>query len=282
MSTVVPIVVFSDADGIFVAPRAASLARASRALNLLAREQVSLVLYSSKTRAELELIQQELGIHYPFVAEGGSAVFIPRGHFGFPVPNAREVAGYEAVEFGLPYTTVVEGVRSATERLGVPVLAFSELSVDDVAREQGLSLLQARLAKLREYVEPFRLLDAAADVRHRLARALAASHLRSVRRGRWEHAGAPTDCIAAVTLLRQLYRRAFGAVFTIGLADAAADERLLSLMDRQVIVQDDEQVSGAVDVAEWAEAIVDLVDEVRIQQSGAALRRPAFRRAHAG
>lgn len=258
-----PLVIFSDVDGVLRDPPPHSFAAAASALECLSRERVPLVLCSSKTRAELEHIQQELGIDHPFVCENGGATFIPRGYFGFEVPCVRDVAGYEAVEFGRPYPEVVETLHRTAQRLRIDVIGFSDLSVEEVARECRLTLLRARLAKLREYEEPFRLLDPSPAARERLLEGLHAAGLRCITHGRYEHVGAPVDKHLGVNMLRTLYRHAFDRMVTVGLADTLADHDLPRLVDYSVIVQDDDRVKGAVDIVGWAEAVAELVRELR-------------------
>lgn len=264
MNPSVPIVLFSDVDGIL---QSRSFAEAASALDLLKREQIPLVFCSGKTRAEIELIQQELAIRHPFVCENGGAAFIPQGYFGFDMPGARDVAGYEVVEFGRPYTDVVRILHRTAERLRIGIVGFSDISVEQVARDCNLPLLQARLAKLREYEEPFRILDGSAAARGRLCRALHASRLRCVKRGRYDYAGAAIDSAVGANLLCTLYRRMYNAVLTVVLVDGMGDETLLQLADYPVIVPDDDTERGATDVAGWAEMIVDAVQELRYNRT---------------
>ena len=263
MASELPIVVFSDVDGVFYDPDQRAVGDAARALAALGRAAVSLVLCSSKTRAEVETIQQALGIHHPFVCESGAATFVPAGYFPFDVPQARDLAGYQAVEFGRPHAEIAQALRRTAARLRVDMVAFGDMSVDEVARDCHLSLLQARLAKLPEYGERFRVRDRRAAARGRLFDALQASHLRCIRGAHFDYVGAPVENSLGVALLRTLYHRAFGAVVTVGLADAMADDNLLQLVDRRVIVGDEDPARGGVDVAAWARAIVDIVEEVR-------------------
>jgi mannosyl-3-phosphoglycerate phosphatase len=262
MSFELPVVVFSDVDGVFCDPHQPAFADAARALSSLDRS-VSLVLCSRKTRAEVESIQQGLGIHSPFVCECGGAVFVPAGYFGFDVPNARDLAGYQVVEFGRTHDEVLQALRRAAERTRVDILPFSDMSVDEVARDCNLSLLQARLAKLPEYGERFRVRDRRANARRRLIDALDAAHLRCVAGVRYDYVGAAVETSRGVALLRGLFDRAYGTVATVGLADAMADENLLQLVDRRVIVGDEDPAHGGVDVAAWARAIVETVEELR-------------------
>jgi mannosyl-3-phosphoglycerate phosphatase len=263
MAAELPIVVFSDVDGVLCDPHMHAFADAARALSMLDSAPVSLVLCSNKTRAEIESIQQALGLHHPFVCESGGAVFVPTGYFGFELPQARELAGYEAVEFGRTHAEIAQVLRRTAARLRINVLTFSDMSVDEVARECNLSLLQARLAKLPEYGERFCVRDRRAGARDRLFDALHAADLRCIAGEHYDYVGAPVENSLGVALLRTLFFRAYGTVVTVGLADALADENVLQLVDRRVIVGDEDPARGGVDVAGWARAIVDIVGEVR-------------------
>jgi mannosyl-3-phosphoglycerate phosphatase len=260
-----PIVVFSEIDGVDCA-RAGSFVTAANALKHLAPDQVPLVLCSSRTRAEIEEMQQELGIRHPFVCESGAAAFIPVGYFDFDVPNARDRAGYQAVEFGWPYAEVVHTLGRTARRLGIEVVGFSDMSVDEVARECHLTLLQARLAKLREYGERFRLLDPGETTRSRLFRALKAVALHCVTGERFDDVGRAVDNGVGVNLLCSLYQRAYGGVLTVGLASPKTAD-VLRLANRRVIAFDNDGVKGGVDAASWGQSIVHIVETLHRQES---------------
>jgi mannosyl-3-phosphoglycerate phosphatase len=258
-----PIVVFSDVDGVLHHPSLHSCTEAARALQRLRREDVPLALCSSHTRAEVEWIQQELGIRHPFVCESGGAAFIPAGYFEFAVPGARDLAGYQAVEFGRPYAEVAGTLHRTAERLRTEIVGFGDMSVEEVARDCRLPLLQARLSKLREYGERFRVLDPDEATRGRLFRALKAARLRCVTGERYDQVGAPVDNSIGVSVLLGLYNRACGPVLTVGLVDELADDKALQFVNHRVIVPDANPATGGVDMVGWAEAIVDSVENVR-------------------
>jgi mannosyl-3-phosphoglycerate phosphatase family protein len=253
-----PILVFSDVDGVLNDPSPSLLARAASALAPLAGERCALVLCSRYTRAELEILQKKLGIDQPFVAENGAAVFIPAGHFGFPVPGSRRQGGYDVVEFGRPLVHVLSTVRDVCRRLALDLRGFSDMTIDEVARVRGISPLRSRLAKLCEYMEPCRPAYSEQTTRGHLARALEPKGLAVLHRGQDEFIGEALPPGIAVTFLSSLYRRRYGPLTTFGLADGMADDTLLSRTDHRVIVQDDD---GAVDVSEWAESIAEMVRE---------------------
>ena len=129
------------------------------ALQQLQAADVSVVLCSSQTRAEVEDAQQALGIACPFICESGCAAFVPSGHFPFAIPNARAVPGYCAVELGRPHSEISELLEDTARRQRIDIRGFRDMPVEEVARACHLPLLQARLAKLRESSERFRILD---------------------------------------------------------------------------------------------------------------------------
>jgi mannosyl-3-phosphoglycerate phosphatase len=276
MKPTLPIVVFSDVDSVRCDTDADSFASAANTLGRFGPDEVPLVLCSSRTRAEIEEVQQELEIRHPFVCESGNAAFIPAGYFDFEVPDARDRAGYQAVEFGWPYEEVVQTLGRTAERLRIEIIGFNDMSVEEVARECHMGLLQARLAKLREYGERFRVIDHSETTRGRLFKALKAARLRCVGGERYDHVGAAVDNGAGVNLLCSLYQRAYGGVLTVGLAGPAADDLVLRVVNRRVVAFEDRQAKGEVDCVGWAEAIVDSVQALRRQESS----RPARGAAH--
>ena len=276
---------FSEVDGVFDHASPRSLDSAARRLTWLTRNHVPLVLCSSKTRPELEHISQRLGFNHPFICESGSAVFIPKGYLGFALRDAREVAGYKAVEFGRSCMEVVDILRSTAERQQIRIRGFNDMSVEEVARERGLSLLDARLAKLREYGEVFRVLDSDPAARPRLFKALHSERiLCTPTGGLYDHAGAAVDHRLGVGLLCGLYRRACGDVASVGFAQSKHEGNLLQLVDVPVVVKArdvpvaprvrEESLSAPVvdidGVEAWVDAIVELVQENR-QRTGVSV-----------
>ncbi len=234
------LVIFADVDGI-LANRFRSFEESAEAIDLLARSGVPLVLCSGKTRAQLECVHQLLGIRHPFISEHGAAVFIPPGYFS-RVPNGRTVAGYHVVEYGPPYRVVLERLHVAAARARVDVVGFNDMSIEDVASRCGLSLMEARLAKLREYDEPLKLLCEDGRERERLGRAVRESNLGWRRGEQFDHVGAIVDLDVAVHLLCALYRDVCGTVSTIGFGIVPGHAALLRTVDHAFILHGEDEM----------------------------------------
>ena len=69
-----PVVIFADPDGSLLDHRMHPCGSTCEAMEVLADRGIPVVLCSNRTRAELELIQQEFGFRHPFISESGSVI----------------------------------------------------------------------------------------------------------------------------------------------------------------------------------------------------------------
>lgn len=249
------IVVYADGDAVATAGHAAC-EMAATALMQLDAAQAAVVLCSGRTRAEVEFLQQKLGLHDPMICEYGGAVFIPDGYFGRDIPNARTVAGHVAIEFGRPYADVVDVLRRTAARVGVTIVAFHEMSIAEVARELGVTLLEGRLAKLREYGELFRVAGGTAD-RSRLFKALRSVGLQCGAGHRFDFVGVPVDYAVGLNLLNRLYRAAHGTILRAAVGVTDGDDTPAGLVDHHERVPHADAASS-LGVVAWAETIVEV------------------------
>ena len=268
------LVVLTEVGGCLVDHVDLSHAAADAALDRLKQAGVPVVLCSSKTRAELERLRQELGLNDPFISENGGALFAPIGAFRFPLSGRAGRDSHDVVEFGKPHREVLEVLRRVAAREGVPVSTFSDMSVQDVADECGLTLAAARLAKLREYDEPYRVVTSDPAARPRLCKALRSAGLRCANGGRYDHVTSGSNKGLAAVFLRRCYERQWGHVTTVGLGDAVNDVELLKAVDVPVVVRGPDaeataelaaqirgaHVTAAIGPAGWSEAVVAILD----------------------
>jgi mannosyl-3-phosphoglycerate phosphatase len=246
----VSLLIFSDLDGTLLDPHSYSFEGAREGLDAVTRAGVPLILCSSKTRVEIESLQYDLLMEFPyirangepmlhpFISENGGALFVPRGYFSAVTHmRASRTGAYETVEFGRRYGEVVAALRRTSQRVGVPVMGFSTMTAEEIARECGCSLTQARLAKCREYDEPFRMLAGTTAARMRLLESLSDQGFQCTSGSRFQHVMGPTDKGRAAMCLKQIYERESDSrIVTVGLGDSMNDLPLLAAVDIPVIV----------------------------------------------
>jgi mannosyl-3-phosphoglycerate phosphatase len=222
----------------------------------------------------MEVIQRDLELHHPFISETGAGLFVPHGYFRDQLVDGRVVPNYQVVDFGKPYHHVAEALHEVARSVGTNVIAFSDMSIQEVAQKCELSLSQARLAKLREYDEPFRMTDSDPAIYSRLCSGLRRHGLRCFTHETFHHATGVADKTRSLRLLASLYRRAFdGQVLTVGLAKTRSETCLLRGVDIPIVVQgqpsDAARLGRKVPTARftdagglqgWCDAILQLID----------------------
>jgi mannosyl-3-phosphoglycerate phosphatase len=230
------LVVVSDVDGCILDDRYSHAGSAS-AIDLLNALSVPLVLCSSKTRAELQRLRGELRVDAPYIIENGAALYVPHATFPFAVPGCEVRVGEDVIEFAKPQSAVTESLKQLARKESVSIVCFSDMSIDTVSRECGLSLSDARLAKLRQFDEPFSLVAGDDRQQRRFFRRLAAAGVACTHGGRYHHATARASKGLAASVLRRLYRRMAPGVLVAGLGDALNDASLLAAVDIPFIVR---------------------------------------------
>ena len=234
------LVVVTDIDDSLLEPGARALASERAALDFLAERGIPLVINSSRTHAEIERIQETLRLLTPSISEHGSALFIPPGSFpSIPDRAARAVGGH-VIEFGRPYHEVVDAVRNTSRDLGVEIIGFADLTIEDAARELGVTDVEAQLAKLREYSELIRIADETDARRSHVLNALRRRGLRCWPVGRHYLVTATRDRAESLLTLKALWRHAWGEPpCIVGVGNSEDDVTWLRYADVPVIVQND-------------------------------------------
>ena len=268
-----PLVVFADFDHSVLDDRRCARVQQG-ALRELHDRCIPVVWCSKRTRAELERIRRMVGVDDPFICEDGAVLYIPAGYRGFQVPGARETAGYHVLVFGRPYGEIVTALRRAADRHRADIIGFNDMSVEGVAIDLQVPILEAQLAKLRECSEPFRFIAGDRVAAGRLLASLRHEGFGHVHHGRYVHVGSSESYAAAAAALIRLFRRERTDTTTVAFGDNASDAQLLGLVEYPVIVQDNQtdvvalqrlvpsaQVATVGTMPEWEAMVLDLADD---------------------
>ncbi|MBZ5498685.1 MAG: HAD-IIB family hydrolase [Acidobacteriia bacterium] len=263
------IILFTDLDGTLLDESAYSADAAREALRWVDELGLPLVFCTSKTRAEVEYWRSTLRNPHPFIVENGGALYVPDGYFPprFGAPDQRDT--YGIFEFGIPYDDLVETLRQASRETGCRVRCFRDMSANEIGRKYGLSLEQARLAKIREYDEPFEILDPPGD---ELLEAIKCRGKNWTRGGRLYHIMGHGNKAHGVCLLTYYYRSTFETIITVGLGDGMNDLGFLRCVDIPVIIKSKAagklksalpraRVTDQAGPEGWSQAVLDVLDK---------------------
>ncbi|MBN2015179.1 MAG: mannosyl-3-phosphoglycerate phosphatase [Candidatus Altiarchaeota archaeon] len=229
-----PIIVFTDLDGTLI-DEDYSYKKALPAMESIKKKKIPLIFCTSKTRAEIEVYREELGVMDPFISENGGAVFIPEGYFCRKV-GEKIKEGYEMIELGAPYPGLREVLDRARKASGCKIMGFGDMSVEELSKDSGLTLKTAELAKMREYDEPFRM-EGTDEQKEKALNVIEAHGLNHTKGGRYYHILGENDKGKAVRTLTGLSRSKDPDIETVGLGDSENDFPMLDNVDVPILIK---------------------------------------------
>jgi len=225
--------VVTDLDGTLLDADTYDVSPARGALAALRDRGIPVVLCSSKSRAEMEPLAAALDLRAPLIVENGGAIVFPPGSSS---SGAAHGDG-SVLALGTPRPELLRALPDIAREVGVALRSFADMDPSEVSELTGLSDEGARLARRREWDEPFVVdeSDAPRDLDTRLEEAARRRGLRVTRGGRLRHLTGPTDKGVAVRALLQVMPTGPAGV-SVGLGDAANDLPMLRAVDHPVLV----------------------------------------------
>ncbi|MGE5892637.1 MAG: HAD-IIB family hydrolase [bacterium] len=231
-------IIFTDLDGTLLNYEDYSFEAALPALTRIREKRIPLVICSSKTRKEIEYYRKKLGNDHPFISENGGGIFIPQTYFDFSVDSSRHPVlqenGYRTIMLGAPYAELRKAIQELREE-GFPVRGFGDISIEELCGIASLSSEEAAMAKERDFDEPF-LYDGPGHELPRLLKRIREKGFKFTE-GRFLHILGNSNKGLAISILIDLYKKAYGAVETIALGDSPNDLPMLSIVGHPVLVK---------------------------------------------
>jgi mannosyl-3-phosphoglycerate phosphatase len=227
-------VIFTDLDGSLLNEKY-DFQDVKPIIERLVASGVPIVFCSSKTRAEIEFYRKKMGINDPFISESGAAVFIPRGYFQFNYAYTRQADSYDVIELGAAYSIIRKKLVGVKIKSASKIIGFGDMTKEEIAKDSGLPLELAKLAKRREYDEPFRIVE---GNEKEILNMISEEGLRYAQGGRYFHLTGNSDKGKAVAILKGLYSERLGKVKTLGIGDNLNDLSMLEVVDIPIFVRE--------------------------------------------
>lgn len=240
------IVVFSDIDGTLIDIFTRKYGKSKELVKKLKGSSIPVVLCSSKTMAEQDLIRKDLGLEgEPFIIENGGAVIIPEGYFdgGGRIDDdlkrydgMRAIDGCGIIELGKSSEEIKKVLQEIRRKTGTTFKGVSDLSIEELAKILGMTHDEAERMSKRQYGETIVEIDK--NEKEQFEQALTQQGLQVIHGGRYFDVTAGNDKGKAVRILIDLYRKKLGDNTTfIGIGDSPNDVPMLKCTDIAILVQ---------------------------------------------
>jgi mannosyl-3-phosphoglycerate phosphatase len=232
------LVIFTDLDGTVLDASTYSFEKARRAIELIRKKGIPLILCSSKTKTEIEYYRKKLGNTHPFISENGGGIFIPEGYFKMRVQSSEfkviETDHYQVIGVGTSYNDLRKALQELRAE-GYDVKGFGDMTPEEIAFKTNLEISEAQMSKERDFDEPFFYYGPDSKIPELLV-AIESKGFHYTR-GAFLHILGDSDKGKAVSILTELYKKEFGEVTTAALGDSPNDIPMLERVDYPVIVK---------------------------------------------
>lgn len=268
------ILLFTDLDGTLLNHEDYSFNDARPALDRIRRAGIPLILTTSKTRRETELLQEELGVDDPFIVENGAAIYFTPKYTNLFLEDLLQeppLRVMQIIQLGISYDRIRSFIDEIRDQY--KIRGFGDMSVHEISEITGLSPERSEFARAREYTEPF-IIDHDKDI-HTLQGLAMERGIKITKGGRFHHmTGIYQNKGEAVKIVRNIFDRKKGNKhLAIGIGDNINDIPMLNNVDIPVLMPHplkghhiDISFPGLVKAGEtgskgWNEVIGRLLDE---------------------
>lgn len=232
------LIIFTDLDGTLLDYSTYSFEPALPALQLLKERAIPLIICSSKTKKEIEYYRKKFGNNHPFISENGGGIFIPINYFQFKLQKQNfkviEEKDFQVIRLGAQYSDLRKTIE-ALRKEGFKVMGFGDMSAKEISEVAGMTIEEAKMAKHRDFDEPFIFKGGGAEVKELLYAIKKRGF--NVVKGRFFHIIGNSNKGRATSILIDLYKKKYDNFIGIAIGDSPNDIPMLKKVDYPVIVQ---------------------------------------------
>ena len=134
------LIIFTDMDGSLLDHDTYSHQPADELLAWLRNNQIPVIPCTSKTRAEMLVLREELANTHPFVVENGAAIYMPRAYFSNASPLFDDHAGLKVKKFTQSRTHWQTLLADMPVHLNDAFVTFEQLGVEGIMQMTGLAV----------------------------------------------------------------------------------------------------------------------------------------------
>lgn len=229
---------FTKLENCLLDPRTDSFSAAEEAIAELERRRIPWVVFSGRTRAQIEPLRRKIGHRHPFVSENGGGLFLPQDYFHIAVEGSTRAGGYQLVPMGTPYAETCAALEDIAAEAGIEIASLQQMKPQETVHNLGLPPNEAKQARQREFEEQFFIVAASQKETENFIE-LARQRGFTAQAGEplWRFSSVP-DSGRAARQLAKLYRTAMRERFQIvGIGSSDSDLPMLAAANKQYILE---------------------------------------------
>jgi predicted mannosyl-3-phosphoglycerate phosphatase (HAD superfamily) len=242
-----PCVLYIAVDGL--TPRGRSVAGLDEFTAALDHAGIPAVWVTNRSRLEFDAARRKHAHTHPFIAEGGSGVYLPEGYFHLRPGKTVRLGRFTCVPMAEALPAAANAVETLSEETNVPVVALSSLSPRELAQNTELPQREAELVRQRDFDELFFFAGASEKDIQRFVQAGRGKKYELRQHGVMWSLAIGASLKRCIQSLSKLYDRALRYHPVImGIAKSEESKELFAACDRSILLTDgnnEEEASDA-------------------------------------
>jgi len=192
---------------------------------------------TTRTRLQIDDPRRKLGHNHPFIAEGGSGVYLPESYFHLSPPKTVRLGRFTCVPIAEPQPAAAEALEELSADTGVATVALRSLSPRELAQNTGLPQREAELVRQRDFDELFFFAGASEKDIQRFVQAGREKKYELRQHGVMWSLAIGASLKRCIQSLSKLYDRALRYHPTImGIAKSEESKELFAACDRSILL----------------------------------------------
>jgi len=233
-----PCVLYIAVDGL-IPPRGKSVAGLDEFTAALDHAGIPAVWVTNRSRLEFDAARRKHAHTHPFIAEGGSGVYLPEGYFHLRPEKTVRLGRFTCVPMAEALPAAANALEALSEDTNVPVVALSSLSPRELAQNTGLPQREAELVRQRDFDELFFFAGASEKDIQRFVQAGREKKYELRQHGVMWSLAIGAGLKRCIQSLSKLYDRALRYHPTImGIAKSEESKELFAACDRSILLTD--------------------------------------------
>ena len=260
------LLIFTNVDDLFSNPEDPSYKLAIAAVENLRKFKIPLVLVTTKTNAQIQLLKSDLDSSAPVIVEHGSGIAIPQENEEFKSSDLIVEKDWQFKQLGCSYVEARAALKVIQSEVRINNLkGFGDLGVAEIERIAGFTEASIKQIKTRKFseifvtpknVDPQEIVATAAEFGFK---ALMGEKLSCL-------FGESASVASAIDWLKTNYARSQSdsQITTVGLGCSPNDLEMLNAVDLPIVMSNSESFnqdwsrSEAIGLAGWVETITKI------------------------
>ncbi len=241
-------IIITDLDGTLLNNKNYSLGQLTKnTYKKVQKNKIPICFCTSKSFHELQYFRKNLRNNEPFIAENGSAIYIPKKYFKFnlsevkksfkEIKNIKKINKFYVLELNVPHTKTLSALKKIQNKLLFETKIYSQMSANELMKITNLPKDLAELSKTKYYADGFFVPKLNIKKFLTIKKEAKKMGFEAIMGGRFVGLNKGSDKGLATKILLYLFEKKYYKIYSISLGDSENDLPMFKNTDKSFLIK---------------------------------------------